>query len=644
MPDWESMSGPRAPRSVPESGSVRRELNPALSTRRLRIEPKLTMRGTQLAGWTPRQTRRTLAEGILFDGDVRIPMSDGVELVADLFRPAGTGPVPVLVSWAVYVKDTDNLGGGPFIDEAGINPWVIKNGYAVLRVQPRGTGKSGGASPEQFNLPQEAADGHVAIEWAAAQTWCNGSVGMTGMSNFAVAQLLIAETRPPSLKAIFPYKALTDVYRHGFFKGGAPFSGMIELFAAFEKVTPPRIPARLRFALSHVLNSPRFAMETSDSVKTQRTTRKYLRKHQPSEAALRGYLARMFDRTFDDDGFWQSVSVGPNIEQIDIPVCIATDVGAQDLHLLGAFDLWHRLLGTKFLFIGPPEYTFPWSNYQEELVAWYDWQLKGIDNGYADLPAVRYYLRGADRWHSATDWPLPQATVQRLYLAPSADESLEPQVLQPTSPQPDARSFLAVPSTSYLVPGVETLETQVLRFRTEPYETDTDVVGPVVLGLTLTATAIDTYLVARLSDIAPDGTRTKLSWGWLLASHRTEDPARSNPTEIVHNHSSAAATQLIPGQPTQLRFSLNPLANQFRRGHRMELEIASRPELVGTEKGEGFDMFLWDPVPYRSRNTVTLGGEQASYLEVAVLPEAATPVRRASAAIPIPVIHSVTGS
>jgi len=586
----------------------------------MRIEPRLALRGTQLAGWTPAAGSGATAGGILFDEDIRIPMADGTELVADLFRPAGLVRAPVLVSWAVYIKDTERMGGGPFIDESGVCPFVVKSGYAILRVQPRGTGKSGGHAPDEMFTPAESKDCHDAIEWAAVQPWCDGLVGMTGMSYFAIAQLLAAATRPPSLKAIFPYKAMTDVYRHGFFKGGAAYSGIIELFAAFEKVVPPKLPATMRHLMSHLLNNKRFETEMSDPAKTERKVRKFLRSNPPPEAAVKGYISRMFDHTFDDGDFWRRKSVAPTIEAIDIPVCIATDFGAQDLHFFGAFELWHRLRSDKWLFFGPPEYAFPWSNYQKELVAWYDWQLKGIDNGYAALPRVRYWLCGAERWQQAADWPIPDARLHRLYLAKDVESSRGRQSLRPDPPEPGSQTYLAIPSTSYQLPKIDDYEAQVLRWVTPPHEQATEIVGPVTLLLSFSASAIDTYFVARLSDIAPDGKRRKLSWGWILASHRTVDAERSNPTEIVHDHSSGAARQLVPGEVAQVKFSLNPIANLFKAGHRIELEIASRPELLASESGEGFDMFHWDPVPYRSRNTVYFGGEQPSCLELFVRP------------------------
>jgi predicted acyl esterase len=175
-----------------------------------------------------------------------------------------------------------------------------------------------------------------------------------------------------------------------------------------------------------------------------------------------------------------------------------------------------------------------------------------------------------------------------------------------------------LPSTSYRLDAIDLYEAQQVTFSTAPFEAPTDVVGPVALTLTFSASAIDTYFVARIDDIAPDGKRTKLSWGWLLASHRTIDSARSNPTEIVHDHSAQAARQLTPGARTTLKFSLNPIANRFRIGHRLELKIASRPELLASESGEGFDMFHWDPVPYRSRNIIEFGGTEPSCLDICI--------------------------
>jgi predicted acyl esterase len=587
------------------------------------IEPRLDRRGMQLAGWQPKPAPYKPAAGIVFDADIPLPLPDGTVLIADLFRPYGIERSPVLIAWAAYDKDTDRLGGGPFIDESGVHPYVIKSGYTVLRIQPRGTGRSQGSAPLELFSPAEVQDLIDAIEWTAHQPWCDGSIGMTGMSYFAMIQLRVAGFKPKHLKAIFPYKGTTDLFRMGWSRGGTPYTGAMEGFVCFEGSDPPRIPTTLRHLASRFLNTDRFARKMSAPDVSEKMIRGLLGKIKPRKLAIDRYVRRSFDGVFEDGTFWADHSSWPRLQNIDIPVCIGIDPGAVGFHYFAAFEAWHNIRSPKFLFIGPPAYTFPWADYQEELVAWYDWQLKGIDNGYADLPRVRYWLQGAERWKSASDWPVPGTRAETLYLSAGEAGPLGVQrLLASAPPAVGSQSFLAIPSASFVVPELDTYHAQLLRYQSEPYALDTETVGPVTLTLWLSANAIDAYVVARLSDIAPDGRRTKLAWGWLLASRRAIDHARSTPSEVVHDHSSQAAQPLVPGEPAQLVISLMPIANLFRTGHRMEVEIASRPKLLASAAGEGFDMFNWDAVPYRARNTIHHGGETVSRLDVFVRPAA----------------------
>jgi predicted acyl esterase len=176
---------------------------------------------------------------------------------------------------------------------------------------------------------------------------------MIGMSAFAVTQLLAAATRPPHLKAIFPYKGFTDLYRHGFYKGGAPYTGAMELFAFAEKLKFPNIPAWFRHAASHIFNHRKFARQTSDAAGNVRTIHKMLGKVTPPEAAIRSYVRRMYDNSFDDGDYFRASSPASTLDRINIPVCIATDFGAQGFHFFGAFELWHRLQGPKKCSLAP---------------------------------------------------------------------------------------------------------------------------------------------------------------------------------------------------------------------------------------------------------------------------------------------------
>lgn len=154
----------------------------------------------------------------------------------------------------------------------------------------------------------------------------------------------------------------------------------------------------------------------------------------------------------------------------------------------------------------------------------------------------------------------------------------------------------------------------MLSFATEPFAEDTEMVGPITLSARLSSTAIDTYLSARLSDLAPDGERRSLSFGYQRAAIRKIDEARSTPTEIVHE--GDALEPLTPGEPVTVVLSLTVSANLFRRGHRLLLEIGSRTDLIGSSFAEGFVYFDVDSPPYPARNTLYAGED--SYLEVAI--------------------------
>jgi putative CocE/NonD family hydrolase len=249
------------------------------------------------------------------------------------------------------------------------------------------------------------------------------------------------------------------------------------------------------------------------------------------------------------------------------------------------------------------------------LLAWYDYHLKGLDTGVKEQPPVRYWLQGANRWKTASDWPVPETGTQRLYLKSVSENNLEQQLLVSQSPeQATALSFVAIPRGMGYPKELEKYEAQWLTYQTQPYEKDTEVVGPIHLHLTLTSTAIDTHIIARISDVSPQGKTRLLSFGWLQASHRKVDESLSRPDEIIHAHQFSEPLQ--PGCPETLHFSLTPTANVFLAGHSLRLEIGSRPDLLKATVFDEMVFFPYEAPPYPARNTIMHGGERASYLEV----------------------------
>jgi putative CocE/NonD family hydrolase len=187
--------------------------NPIEEKQFRRVHPRSELTGVQLAGdWTPKVASQPKHKVVMYP-DIPIPLPDGTILRGDLYRPEGAQAFPLLLAWGGYTKELQNTGLPLPINEVGQVKFFVKRGYCHLTANARGTGKSGGKRllPFHESEPKDVAD---AIEWAATQPWCDGNVGMIGMSYFAAIQYLAAAQQPPHLKAIFPYLGFTDMYRH----------------------------------------------------------------------------------------------------------------------------------------------------------------------------------------------------------------------------------------------------------------------------------------------------------------------------------------------------------------------------------------------------------------------------------------------
>lgn len=575
------------------------------------MKPQLRLTGEQLAGWIPRNASSPKYD-VLLKSNIQIPLPDGTILRGDLYHPKSEESFPLLLAWSPYTKELQNTGLPLPINEVGVTSFLVSRGYCHLIVNARGTGKSGGGRVESFSRLEQKDVADV-IEWASQQRWCDGNVGMIGMSYFAAIQYLAAAQRPPHLKAIFPYLGFTDLFRHFVSRGGMFHSDFFATYYTFVGATQRlSIPSMIRHLLGYLFNRPRLQsgiMRLFFLNRTKMPSRLHLQ-----ESWARSFATLAFDELYDGE-FYQEKSAWPVLARIDIPVCIGTNWGNVGLHMKGAFQAWHGIHAPKKkLFIGPPDPRWPWANYHEELLAWYDARLKGIDTGIDDQPAVRYWVQGANAWRTASDWPIPGADKQRFYLATRSESSLEEQVLQKGVPtQETSHSFVAIPRGMLYPKTLDTYEAQIMRYATQPFEKDTEITGPLHISLTLSSTAIDTHVIARVSDRSPDGKLQKLSYGWLEASHRKIDEELSRPDEIIHEHKRAEP--LIPGTPVILSFSLTPTSNLFKQGHRLILEIGSQPDLLETNAFEGFIFFSYQAPPYAARNTIYHGGSEASYIE-----------------------------
>ena len=193
-------------------------------------------------------------------------MRDGVTLLADVHRPDADGRFPALIAASPYPRQIQDLGAPAGFIEAGATDFWVPRGYVHVIANLRGTGGSGGTFG--FFDAQERRDMYDLVEWAAAQPWCDGNVGMIGISYFAMTQLEAAVERPPHLKAIFPVAVTADLYEaavhHGLFSSSfvTPFLSMLGLTAArsdqvLAQPAARRWPARCSTPRGCTTSSPR---------------------------------------------------------------------------------------------------------------------------------------------------------------------------------------------------------------------------------------------------------------------------------------------------------------------------------------------------------------------------------------------------
>lgn len=516
--------------------------------------------------------------------DVMVPMRDGVRLCVDIFRPETDGKVPALLAISPYNKALPSAGYAGEIppqpawstlwagsSEAGDTDFLVARGYAHVIGTTRGAGQSEGGGDGSQDL-------YDLIEWIAAQPWCNGRVGMVGISAFGSAQLQAAALAPPSLKAIFPYDP-GPAYRE--FRDRNP-GGVLHTF-------PLTIDAG---SVAHGSVRAPGALDEAGEARAQEALANpdYRMHHQIwNIVTMKGQKAPVFYKILTEpyDSEAAVARAEAMFDKVRVPTYLGTGWYAQTYksHFQGA-QHWFRGLDVtrKFVFTGPAQLPRPFRSLHHEIVRWYDHWLKDVDTGVTDEPAVKVYVMGANRWTEATDWPVPETRWTPFYL-----DSWER--LRDTPFEPDSRESTHTPDAFVQMPPTLTRSVAKLRYCSEPLAQDLLVMGPISLTLFAEIDQPDTNWIVVLKDVGPDyGEQTarahemalptnlperEISRGWLKASYRALDPARSKPWKPWHRLTREARQPAVPGEVTEYRIELMATANLFRRGHRICLEIMS---------------------------------------------------------------------
>ena len=494
--------------------------------------------------------------------DVYAPVRDGTKLCVDIFRPDAAGKkFPALVAWSCYGKIEQSHrrdpvpAGGLLLDHSIEVPdidFFANRGYVFVIPDPRGVGKSEGEWYGMWN-PQELKDLYDIIEWIAQQPWCDGNVGMIGVSYLGAIQSLAAAEQPPHLKAIMPWLSLYEAYDFCF-----P-GGIVTDFHHY-------------FILN---NNPNNAVSLSEKMYSEKELKSKIQESlkDPYIDSNTFYVKILstwpprYNTWFLDillhtlDGpFWYSRSVKHTKDKIKIPVYFLGE------NFLNSYSDPGLKVAKKAFDVG--KYPFPSAHpcsyryTQEEALRWYDHWLKGIDTGIMEEPPIKLYITGLDRYRYENEWPLARTKWTKLYL--QQYKELATALPHYQNKQPDAfiHNPLELRTLGFDVPA--------LTYTTAPFSRPIEITGPIALTLYASIDAEDGNFIVSLLDIAPDGNKTQVAGSLLKASHRPLIKEESKPWKPVHDHTKAVPVK--PGEIYEYAFSLMA-THVFQPGHRLGLKI-----------------------------------------------------------------------
>jgi predicted acyl esterase len=552
---------------------------------------------------------------LVVEKDVPIPLRDGTVLYADIFRPdGGEQRFPAIANISVYQKDKLWIpppdleeAPNPYMNWETANPlWWCPRGYACVRIDSRGTGKSPGrAEPSSY---QESLDFHDAIEWIARRPWCSGSIGTLGISYHASSQWRVANLKPPSLKCIIPWEGRADQYRDQAYHGGIFSMGFVANWIATHTA-------------HHLLGRPR--------------------SYNPD--AFQPDMLYQFLRNDLDSLWWRLCSA--RWDEIEVPLYSVGNWGGWALHLRGNTEGYTQAKSRhKKLRIHTGTHFHPFHSEEGRLdqLRFLDYWCKGIDTGIMDEPPVKLEIRSGGSakpypFRFEHEWPLARTRWTKMYLAiergaPGDEHAIEG-ALSPAKPAAEARlSYPASGVTSAGVASGSSLSTTHgtggrtgVSFVTAPFDAPTEITGPLMLNVWVASTSEDMDLMLTLRNIGPDGQDVwevgqhgqpvPLTKGWLRASHRKLDPERTLPYRPYHAHDERR--WLEPGVPVECQVEIWPTCIVLQKGHRLRLDIQPRD-------GVGSAPYTHYHADYNAGadNTILSGGRYESYLLLPVIPAA----------------------
>lgn len=504
-------------------------------------------RGLQIET-TPPQAVRTVEYA-----PVRV--RDGTQLAARLWLPeqARSDPVPAILEYIPYRRRD-----GSRRRDAVTHPYLAARGYACVRVDIRGSGDSEGVLTDEY-LPSELDDGEDVLAWIAEQPWCDGQVGMLGISWGGFTGLQLAARRPPALGAVIAASATDDRYTDDVhYMGGCLLGDNLSWASTmFAYNALPPDPAVVGAAWRQMWQD---RLEGS------------------------GLWLETWLRHQQRDAYWRHGSVCEDYAAISVPVMAVS--GWADGYSNAVLRLLEHLTVPRLGLIGPWSHVYPHLGtpgpaigFLDEVVRWFDRWLKDVDNGIDTEPQLKAYLQDSaapgpsaehrpGRWVAEWAWPSPNVTRQRRALTRSrllapgvaAGEVDARQIRSPLSLGLFAGKWCSYASAPDLPSDQREENGGALVFDSAPLDAPLDLLGPIEAVLTVSVDKPVAMVAVRIIDVAPDGTATRITYGLLNLAHRD-------------GHDRLRA--VIPGEEMTVRVRCNDCAQRLLPGHRLRLAVST---------------------------------------------------------------------
>jgi len=543
--------------------------------------------------------------------NVAVPMRDGIKLYTNIYKPDADGKFPVILVRMPYGKNE------PYCFMPAYGKYFARKGYVCVVQDVRGKYDSQGKFEPFIN---EAADGYDTLDWIASQPWCDGNIGMSGESYYGYTQWAVSWLNHPNLKCIAPGVTSADIYGVWIYQNNAFCMHTMGTWAYEMNAKKWNNPLRLDY-----WHLPLISMD--------------------DDAGVRCDYYKDWIRHPSRDAYWEPINVCQKYSQVKIPIYHWG--GWYDVFLPGTINGWramqeksdstearknqwlliastdHELTPAKThrigrIDIGKEAWTY------DRLQRFFDYWLKGADNGFDQTPRVEIFTIGDNKWRYEDEWPPARVKHTNYYFHSGGnantlngdglldtkepnDEPTDSYVYDPDKPIAVSLGHRALWSLAQTMKDRASVEQRadVLVYTTPNLEKDLEITGPITVTLFAASSARDTDFTAALVDVFPDGYTHMIQEGIVRARYRSSD---------------SEASLIEPGKIYEYTIDLWSTSYVVKQGHRIRVDISSSNFNRWDRNPNTGNEFGMDAETVKATQTIYHDRQHPSYITLPIIP------------------------